>query len=336
MDDRDQRGRDSIEEEEKKRHSAVPSIQPRWVSPGQDRRLATSPRWQAEALPQPAHCRKIVQRRLFARLAPARPPTRGAMPANAAGRTLGVALLLALTAPSVDAQGVTLRGRVLSAATGQPIADATLTMPTLGRRSRADSLGRFSLLYLRDGEHDLIIQAVGYAPVRALVPLGAGAPLELDVELTPLPPVLDSVVATADVDAPRNIGMREFESRRALGLGRFITRAQLMRDAGRSLEAVLREHVPGLRVETTRDGLRVAASGRGSVAIRQATPCFVNVVVDGMLRWFTGDTRPMFDLRSLDASMIAGIEYYTPASTPIAFNFRGNAPCGTLVIWLQN
>lgn len=257
------------------------------------------------------------------------------MPANAAGRTLGVALLLALTAPSVNAQGVTLRGRVLSAATGQPIADATLTMPTLGRRSRADSLGRFSLLYLRDGEHDLIVQAVGYAPVRALVPLGAGAPLELDVELTPLPPVLDSVVATADVDAPRNLAMREFESRRAMGLGHFITRAELLRERGRSLDALLRSRVPGVRLVSV-NSMIVAATGRGSGEIGQATPCFVNVVVDGMLRWFTGDTRPMFDLRSLDASMIAGIEYYTVASTPIEFNFRGHAPCGTLVIWLQN
>jgi hypothetical protein len=64
------------------------------------------------------------------------------------------------------------------------------------------------------GEQALLVLHVGYTPVRALVPLTAGPPIELDVDLFRLPPVLDSVVTEADVDAPRNFFMKEIESRR--------------------------------------------------------------------------------------------------------------------------
>jgi hypothetical protein len=43
-----------------------------------------------------------------------------------------------------------------------------------------------------------------------------------------------------------------------------------------------------------------------------------------------------FDLRSLDPSMIAAVEFYTVATTPSEFNRGGNALCGPLLIWLQN
>jgi len=55
-----------------------------------------------------------------------------------------------------------------------------------------------------------------------------------------------------------------------------------------------------------------------------------------VVRYETGGSLPVFDLRSLDAVMIAAIEFYTVASTPREFNRGGNAPCGTLLIWLQH
>lgn len=55
-----------------------------------------------------------------------------------------------------------------------------------------------------------------------------------------------------------------------------------------------------------------------------------------MVRYETGGSLPVFDLRSLDAVIIAGIEFYTVASTPLELNRGGNVPCGTLLIWLQH
>ncbi len=245
--------------------------------------------------------------------------------------------VLYLLPGELAAQGISLRGRVRSAESGRPIANATVTLRSAGRETRTDSLGQFTLANLRAGEDDLVVQAVGFSPARATVPLAAGPPLELDIDLEPVAPTLDSVVTEANPDAPRNIAMREFEERRAMGFGRFITRDELLRDRGRSLDAVLRARLPGVRLITSGSAV-VAASGRGSVSIQTpiASQCLVNVVVDDVLRYASGTFLPPFDLRSLEASMIAGVEYYTPASTPERFNLRGNAPCGTLVIWLQN
>ncbi len=248
---------------------------------------------------------------------------------------LAVTTLCALLLPSVIfAQTATVRGRVLSATTGQPIANATLSLSADARTTRTDSLGEFTLSGLPTGEQALLVQAVGFTPVRALVPLTAGPPIELDVDLDPLPPVLDSVVTEADADAPRNFFMAEFESRRAMGLGRFLTRAELLRNRGRTLDGILRSRVPGLRY-LDEQGKIVAASGRDQTRRR---PCYVNVIVDGVLRYTAHPDIPIpfFDLRSLEASMIAGIEYYTVSSLPAQFNLRGSAPCGTLVIWMQN
>jgi hypothetical protein len=245
-----------------------------------------------------------------------------------------VTALCALLLPSSTyAQTATLRGRVLSATTRQPIANATLSLSAVARTTRTDSLGAFTLGGLPLGEQSLLVQAVGYTPVRALVPLTAGPAIELDVDLDPLPPVLDGVVTEADVDAPRNVFMEDFEGRRVMGFGRFVTRAELLRNRGRTLDGILRSRVPGLRY-LNQQGKVVAASVRES-SIRGG-PCFVNVVVDGVLRYAGGTQAPLFDLRSLEASMIAGIEYYTVASLPAQFNLPGSAPCGSLLIWLQN
>lgn len=229
-------------------------------------------------------------------------------------------------------QGTTLHGRVMNTTSGIPIANANVSLLYARRVARTDSLGGFVLPSLREGTDLLVVQAVGFSPLRVSVSLSAGPPLEVDVDLEPLPPVLEKVVTEEDADGPRNIAMREFESRRAVALGRFVTRAELLRHRGRALDAVLRASVPGLRL-LNEQGQTVAASGRDQ---SRSSPCYVNVVVDGMLRYGLGTRMPRFDLRSLEASMIAGLEYYTPASLPVEFNLRGAAPCGTLVIWLQN
>lgn len=251
---------------------------------------------------------------------------------------LAVLLLLGVVCPAaLSAQSAAIRGRVLHAESGRPIAGATVGIRGANRETRTDSLGQFDIANLRPGEYELLVQAVGFAPARATLPLTAGPPVELDIDLDPLPPTLERVVTEADADAPRNVAMAEFEERRAMGLGRFITRDELLRDRGRTFDAVVRARLPGVRLATI-GGALVASSGRGTVSIQTeiAGVCPANVIVDGVLRYTSGTRMPYFDLRSFEASMIAGVEYYTPASTPERFNLRGNATCGTLVIWLQN
>ncbi len=128
-----------------------------------------------------------------------------------------------------------------------------------------------------------------------------------------------------------------------MGLGRFISRSDLVQQRGRTLEAVLRDRVSGLRVYQV-NGKSIAGSARGVASTASLSPvrganadrCYVQVIIDNFVRYQTGGISPLRDLRSLGAFMIAGIEFYTVASTPLAFNLGGNAGCGTLIIWLQH
>jgi hypothetical protein len=250
------------------------------------------------------------------------------------------ALLMAAavaTPTPLRAQTATIRGTVRSTESGRAVAGASVTLPAAARQTRTDSLGRFVLNALRDGAQELVVQAVGFAPARALVTITAGPPLEVEVDLDPLPQELQRVVTVAPRDAARNIAYAEFEERRAMGLGRFLTREELVREEGRSLDALLRARVPGLRIWDV-GSARVAGSSRGNISIlpRGDSRCFVQVIVDNVIRYQTGGTLPPFDLRSLDPGMIAGIEFYTPSSTPAEFNRGSTAACGTLLIWLQH
>ena len=224
-----------------------------------------------------------------------------------------------------------LRGRVVDARSGQPLVNVLVSLPTASLGTRTDSSGGFRFSALAAGPHTLLVTAVGYEPARAQFVVFAGPPLELDVEMVPVTPQLDSVVAVASVDAPRNPAMGEFEARRAVGLGRFVTREQLLRDRGRLLDAVLTSRVAGLRVQ---DG--VASSARAGGRIRSAGACRVNVFVDGVLVYQPLPGKDPFDLRTLEASMVAAVEFYTSASLPTEFNVASNTPCGALVIWLQH
>jgi hypothetical protein len=180
---------------------------------------------------------------------------------------IATALCALLLPSSAFAQSATLRGRVLSATTGEPIANATLSVSGVARSTRTDSRGEFTLSGLPLGEQALLVQAVGFTPVRALVPLTAGPAIELDVDLDPLPPVLDSVVTETDVDAPRNFNIGDFDERRAMGLGRFLTRAETLRNRGRTCGHGCR----GCGISTSKEGSLRRRCGKRPSGARHAT-----------------------------------------------------------------
>jgi hypothetical protein len=249
---------------------------------------------------------------------------------------LAVSIVLASRPNTVLAQTGAISGTVWSRSTSGPIGGSLVRLPAEGREVRTDSLGRFRLERLRTGAHELQVLAVGYAPLITTVSLTADSTLAVDIDLEPVASTLARVVTTADRVDARNMNYGDFERRRATGMGRFISRAELLRDTGRSLASVLRSRIPGTRVWDVRS-LQVLGASRGRISVQRGdAQCFVQVIIDNVVRYTTGGSLPLFDLRSLDPSMIAAIEFYTVATTPSEFNRGGNAPCGTLLIWLQN
>jgi hypothetical protein len=141
----------------------------------------------------------------------------------------------------------------------------------------------------------------------------------------------------------------EFEARRALGVGRVLTQEVLARAEGRKLADVLPAKVSGLHGNNY-GGERATASSRGVLSLqpkmlpsgdgvdihfKQARPdCYVQVVVDGMIRYKGTVNEKLFDINSIAPEQLAGLEFYTTSEIPPQFNGTGS-PCGTLVLWTR-
>lgn len=255
---------------------------------------------------------------------------------NCVLRAVAALLLFACTPIVATAQSSVLVGTIVNASSNQPIRGSLVSVATAGRQVRTDSLGRFRLERLDAGPHALAVQAVGYVPLSVTIHLSEDSTLAVDIDLERVPSELDRVVTTADRVNARSMNYPDFDRRRAAGLGRFVSREEILREQGRSFESLLSSRIPGIRAWDV-GGQRVLGSSRGRISVvRGDQRCFVQVIVDNVVRYETGGSLPHFDLRSIDPTMIAAIEFYTVSSTPHEFNRGGNAPCGTLLIWTQH
>ena len=88
-----------------------------------------------------------------------------------------VALALAVAVVSATAQqgDVTFRGHVVDAATGQPLANATVEIESLDRGTITDVQGRFFLTGLAAGTYSVVIGRLGYEERTERVTVSAGA-----------------------------------------------------------------------------------------------------------------------------------------------------------------
>ncbi len=230
----------------------------------------------------------------------------------------------------VAAQAAALAGIVLTDSTERPIANAEVAIPTLSRSVRSDSAGNFLIASVPAGVHRVIVRAVGREPLEETIAFDATGRVERDYLLAPATTTLAEVEVTADgsLEAMR---LAEFNDRRALGIGRFLTRDDLDKANGRDLDDVLIGRIPGVRSVVV-GSARAMISSRGPPSRRGPPACFVKVIVDGMVRY--NGSPPLFDINNIDPTDIAGIEYFTSAQTPAEFNGTGS-PCGTLVIWTR-
>ncbi|HEU4988673.1 MAG: hypothetical protein KGL93_02465 [Gemmatimonadota bacterium] len=140
----------------------------------------------------------------------------------------------------------------------------------------------------------------------------------------------DTVSASADTNY-QSEGMQEFERRRKLGGGWYLTRRDLHRDRDHSLGDIITMHFPGLRtVYGEHLGMQFLVSTRGegpNALVSNTGPslCYVQVFVDGA---FIIDS----DISWINPDNVAGVEYYDVTRTPPAYR-RSNGECGVLLVW---
>ncbi|HEX5727735.1 MAG TPA: TonB-dependent receptor, partial [Longimicrobiaceae bacterium] len=154
-----------------------------------------------------------------------------------------------------------LEGRVPDAATGAPVAAATVELPRAGRSAATDGAGAFRLRGLEPGEYRVSVRRTGYAPRETVVTVRNGRTERIAVALHPLPVALAAVRATAAPEAA-------FGSTR---LGRAEVEASGARTAG---DLVAR--LPGAVVRST------GPTGEQTVSLRGGAPDAVLVLVDGV------------------------------------------------------
>ena len=215
--------------------------------------------------------------------------------------------------------GVRLAGRVRGEA-GRAIPNARALVIGDSARAVADSSGTFRLL-APPGTRTVEVRALGFAPERRVIDFVRGTEPRLDVTLTSLKTLLDTVRVTAQ-RAYSNYG-NGFERRRRSGVGNYIDESQIERMRPNRFSEVLRR-VPGLRVD---EGIGSAA---GITMRGDAASCSPTVFLDG-------HRMPDMDMRDLDSFVLPNdigfVEVYTSTQAPAEFTTLDG--CGVIVVWTR-
>ena len=247
---------------------------------------------------------------------------------------LVLAATLCFFPSSVVAQTLaTFAGVVLADSSERPIANAQVTISGQPMAARTDSAGAFLLAGIPAGRHQVVVRAIGYAEFRTLLTFRAGERQDADLLLTPTVQSLTQVDVTAAKSASgNNPRIAEFDERKKIGIGHFLTQEYFEKGEGRKLGDLLIAAVPGIRTQTIL-GRRYLSSSRGLISINLPPRCYPAIIIDDMVLYTSNLNQPLFEIDQIDPSTIAAVEFYTVAQMPQQFNRGGNAPCGALVIW---
>lgn len=216
--------------------------------------------------------------------------------------------------------GAVLFGTILDRSDEARVAGAVVLLMRAPEGERvalaeADSTGSFVFPPVSPGAYSLSIQRIGYRALVQDVVLAADVQTQLTASLVAEAVDLEPVVVTV---ARRASGvMADFERRRALGMGSFITREDIERQRP-MLTTDLFRRIPSVRVVTDRLGdARLVMRGR----------CVPKLYIDGVAAY----ERVSLDL-SLPPTSVEAIEVYSNATVPVQY---ANEACGVVLVWTR-
>lgn len=250
---------------------------------------------------------------------------------------LAAAALLA-GAPAAPAQTL-VRGILLDAASGQPIASGTVVISAnRGRWQRStasDSAGRFAFEDVSAGPYRLRARRVGYREAVGQLGLSADSVVEVEMRLAAASVVLEPVTVVTRSTRDVSPVLRGFYDRMQHGFGRYITREEIEARNAVYVADVLR-HIPNLRATQGRMGSPTGGFSHGSTGDR----CGVVFFLDGLQlnqpaiagRYLQRD----FSIDDyVNADEVEGIEIYRGESDTPAEFVTPWVQCGTVVIWTR-
>jgi hypothetical protein len=263
-------------------------------------------------------------------------------------RLVVIAALLMANAGAGLGQVAMLRGFVLADSSEAPLPGAEVSISALALRTSTTADGSFRLGGIAAGTYMVLVRAIGYEAISVRLRFAPGDSLERDFLLVRAPTTIAPVHVTATGDTVRNPKMTVFESRLRAGTGRFVTRTTLDSMANRRVGDIIASRVTGATVVSRSSAAWVAARrGPQSLTRRQSIlpadiargadrgMCYAAVYLDGNVVYGGQPGEGLFDVNTLQASAIAGIEYYAGGSqVPVEINATMNT-CGVLVIWTR-
>jgi hypothetical protein len=252
----------------------------------------------------------------------------------------GIALLVIAAAPSrLSAQSTTKSSLVIAsvadANSGAPLPDAEVKLVDANMAAKTDWSGEARIANVSPGTHKFEVRHAGYDVLEVdLLVAGDSTGPVFRLASTKPAPALQPVTVNAQ---PSPSYLTDFETRRAQGLGKFITADQLASQANQPLMSIVVHTFNGLMSapDPERSGRDVLLTRRGNARLdMSALPkdqhfsneshCGVDIYLDGSQ--FTDD------LASIRPADLAGIEYYPMSAAPGQFR-RLSDSCGVLVLW---
>jgi hypothetical protein len=193
--------------------------------------------------------------------------------------------------------------------------------------------GRFRILDVPSGQYIVIVRRAGFHPTSAVLQVNGSDTLRLSYTLQQAPAELAPVIIA---EQQQSFRMKEFEYRRKLGVGEFMTAEQIEKHNSAYVTELLRMFT-SINVTPTSGGggqdvyYPVSSRATGGMTSTGQAACFMIVYVDNV---------PMpapFNLDMLPApAELAGIEVYAGASeTPLQFASL-NTSCGVILIWTKD
>ncbi|MCA0374386.1 MAG: carboxypeptidase-like regulatory domain-containing protein [Gemmatimonadetes bacterium] len=216
-------------------------------------------------------------------------------------------LTLLLAVPSVLAAQprASLQGTVRAAPTDVPLPYAVVTIPALGLERFSGANGRYALLDVPVGQHEVVVRRIGFVPFRATVTVRADSANTLDVRLVQIPVRLAQLTvrptepcrtpglpdSTKFPEAAMLVGLlrENAATYRSLANAHPYTYAQV-RALGTLLGDTLRlgvplaERVDGVRTPVYRPGRVVTTTGNGPFAqTSMALPTLLDLTDPGFI-----------------------------------------------------
>ncbi|MGD8321222.1 MAG: carboxypeptidase regulatory-like domain-containing protein [Gemmatimonadota bacterium] len=209
-------------------------------------------------------------------------------------------------------------GTVVDQATVDPLPGARvfLLLPDSGRvvaYTETDSLGAYTLPQVAPGSYRLRVQSIGYLPTTGPVDLNG------DVTLTAalVPKAVDLEPVTVTVKRSESRVLRDFNRRKARGIGSFVTREDMAKGHVFQVTDVLSR--------TTR--LHVVRNRYGDGMLFMRGRCRPQIYIDGVA---------VANSMSLDLALrpedVEGVEVYSNAEVPAEY---AHAACGAILVWTR-